>query len=70
MECGRVEVELGDGTVLPADLVVLGLGSVPATELFAGQLDMDRGAILVRRGLTPRGRRGAPGSAQQVARGW
>jgi len=42
--CG---VELGDGTVLPADLVVLGLGSMPATEMFAGQLEMDRGAIVV-----------------------
>lgn len=44
---GRVErVGLTDGTVIPADLVVAGIGAVPATDWLAGSgLDIDNGVV-------------------------
>ncbi|WP_019635001.1 NAD(P)/FAD-dependent oxidoreductase [Actinomadura atramentaria] len=44
---GRVErVRLADGTVLPADLVVVGVGSVPATDWLAGSgLELADGVV-------------------------
>ncbi|MEV0265763.1 FAD-dependent oxidoreductase [Streptomyces sp. NPDC050617] len=45
---GRVTaVELDDGTALPADCVLVAVGSVPATDWLAGSgLELDRGALV------------------------
>ncbi|KAL7094845.1 hypothetical protein ACP275_11G130000 [Erythranthe tilingii] len=40
-------VNLRDGTKLPADLVVIGIGIRPNTSLFEGQLTMEKGGIKV-----------------------
>ena len=47
MNQGHVSaVELSDGTVLDADLVVIGIGSRPATEWLAGSgVDVDNGVV-------------------------
>lgn len=43
---GRVEgVELEDGTLLPADVVLVGIGAVPNTEWLAGSLTLRGGAV-------------------------
>ncbi|GAA1724006.1 NAD(P)/FAD-dependent oxidoreductase [Aeromicrobium alkaliterrae] len=44
---GRVEaVELADGTVLPADLVVAGIGAIPNTEWLEGSgVELDNGVV-------------------------
>lgn len=43
-----VQVVLGDGQRLPADLVILAIGVRPATEVFAGSgLELERGAIVI-----------------------
>jgi 3-phenylpropionate/trans-cinnamate dioxygenase ferredoxin reductase component len=49
-------VELTDGRTVPADLVVVGIGAVPRTEL-AGQLGLavDNGIVVDRHGLTSDG---------------
>ncbi|KAK1326945.1 putative monodehydroascorbate reductase, cytoplasmic isoform 2 [Acorus calamus] len=45
---GKIKgVILKDGTRLPADLVVVGIGIRPNTELFGGQLTLEKGGIKV-----------------------
>ena len=42
------EVKLKDGTVLEADIVVVGVGGRPLTALFKGQVEEVKGGIKVR----------------------
>lgn len=41
------EVQLKDGRVLEADIVVVGVGGRPLTTLFKGQVEEDKGGIKV-----------------------
>lgn len=41
------EVKLKDGRVLEADIVVVGVGARPLTNLFKGQVEEDKGGIKV-----------------------
>lgn len=41
------EVQLKDGRVLEADIVVVGVGARPLTNLFKGQVEEDKGGIKV-----------------------
>lgn len=41
------EVELKDGRVLEADIVVVGVGGRPLTTLFKGQVEEEKGGIKV-----------------------
>ena len=40
-------VKLKDGTVLDADIVVVGVGAKPLTTLFKGQVEEEKGGIKV-----------------------
>ncbi|GAA0186117.1 hypothetical protein Leryth_019948 [Lithospermum erythrorhizon] len=42
-----IAVNLRDGNTLPADMVVVGIGSRPNTSLFEGQLTLEKGGIKV-----------------------
>lgn len=41
------EVQLKDGRVLEADIVVVGVGGRPLTALFKGQVEEEKGGIKV-----------------------
>lgn len=41
-------MKLKDGTVLEADIVVVGVGGRPLTKLFKGQVEEEKGGIKVR----------------------
>lgn len=41
------EVHLKDGTVLEADIVVVGVGGRPLVSLFKGQVEEEKGGIKV-----------------------
>lgn len=42
-------MHLKDGTVLEADIVVVGVGGRPLTTLFKGQVEEEKGGIKVKR---------------------
>jgi NADPH-dependent 2,4-dienoyl-CoA reductase/sulfur reductase-like enzyme len=66
-------VRLGDGQVLPADLVVVGIGATPSTGWLEGSgIDVDDGVVCDERLRVLAGGRAVPGvvAAGDVARWW
>ena len=64
-------VELSDGTVVPADLVLVGVGAAPVTDWLAGSgLDIDNGVITDEHGLTSLPHVAAVGDVARPAGPW
>jgi 3-phenylpropionate/trans-cinnamate dioxygenase ferredoxin reductase component len=64
-------VELADGTVLPADVVVVAVGSAPNTEWLVGSsLDLDDGVVCDRTGATSVPRIWAAGDVARLPHPW